>query len=163
VGGVSPVSVCGLYVYATLRLRYPATPSLRVPRALLCRAVGMSHVVSSREWARGLHYRPQPQGWLADASNTHLFFIFISCIARSTQREYTARVLLRCAHTQCMLHSLPMVISLNFKLAHVQIVPDAPHDDCALCATRSVTVTAQGHLPLPNFKMAPLLNNLVTT
>ena len=155
------MSVCGLYMYATLRLRYPATPSLRVPRALLCRAVGMSHVVSSREWARGLHYRPQPQGWLADATHTHLFFI--SCIARSTQQEYTARVLLRCAHTQCMLHSLPTVISLNFKLAHVQIVPDAPHDDCALCATRSVTVTAQGHLPLPNFKMAPLLNNLVTT
>ena len=99
--------------------------------------------------------------WLADATHT---FIFISCIARSTQREYTARVLLRCAHTQCMLHSLPTTTSLHFKLAHIQIVPDAPHDDCALCATRSYCYCA-GALAIAQFQKGPSaqLNNTVTT
>jgi len=140
------VSVCGLYV----RYIEASLPPLCACALFLCRAVDvdMSHVVSGR----GLHYKPQPQVWLADATHT---FIFILCIARSTRHsESTQRECFCGVRTRsvcCTLHSLP-TSSLNFKPAHVQIVP-------VRCAPHVVTVTAYGHLLLPNFKMAPLLNN----
>jgi len=90
VGGVSPVSVCGLYLY--VRYIEASLPLARYPlpaRALLCRAVGISHVVSSREWARGLHYRPQPTG-LVGRRDPHIYFLFrVKHVAHSesTQRE----------------------------------------------------------------------------
>jgi len=61
------VSVCGLYVRYIVKLRYPLCA-----RALLCRAVGMSHVVSGR----GLQLQATATGGLVNATPTHLYFLY---------------------------------------------------------------------------------------